>query len=134
MIINMSRIAFICVSKLQKAKSLRVQYVASVPYAFHADPTYLAQEEAGEDNKMEPDWATLAITPGGTAPAGMTSNLIDPVSRAWNVQLTIGITLIPALLLVVLRIYARLVLARSLWIDDCTSFLDVKSPFVYVGS
>lgn len=70
---------------------------------------------------MEPDWATLSTTPGAMAPAGMTSNLINPESRAWNVELTIGITLIPAILLVGLRLYARLGLARSLGIDDCTS-------------
>ncbi|KAJ8125013.1 hypothetical protein O1611_g8628 [Lasiodiplodia mahajangana] len=65
------------------------------------------------------DYATLATTPGAMAPPGMTSNLIDPESRAWNVELTIGITLLPAILLVVLRVYARLRLARSMGVDDC---------------
>lgn len=70
---------------------------------------------------MEPDRATLAITPAAMAPAGMTSNLIDPESRAWNVEFTIGITFLPAIVLVALRIYARLGLARSLGVDDCMS-------------
>ncbi|KAI3325463.1 hypothetical protein HD806DRAFT_552739 [Xylariaceae sp. AK1471] len=67
---------------------------------------------------MEPDWAHLAVTPAAMAPPGMTSNFINPESRAWNVELTIGITLIPAIILVALRIYARLGLARSLGVDD----------------
>ena len=70
---------------------------------------------------MEPDLATLATTPSGMAPAGMVSNFVNPKSRAWNVQVTIGVTLLPAIVLVVLRIYARIGLARRLWIDDCTS-------------
>lgn len=73
---------------------------------------------------MEPDWATLAVTPGAPAPAGMVSNLTDPESRAWHVEFTIGMTLAPAILLVVLRIYARLRLARNLGVDDCMSGLE----------
>ncbi|GAW13346.1 hypothetical protein ANO14919_027290 [Xylariales sp. No.14919] len=64
------------------------------------------------------DRATLAVTPAAMAPAGMTSNLVNPVSRSWHVELTIGITLAPAIFLVALRIYARLGLARNLGIDD----------------
>lgn len=80
-----------------------------------------------ENSKVEPDWATLAVTPGATAPAGMVSNLTDPESRAWHVEYTIGFTLAPAILLVGLRVYARLRLARSLGVDDCTSDLECAS-------
>ncbi|KAI1148152.1 hypothetical protein F4825DRAFT_434960 [Nemania diffusa] len=82
---------------------------------------------------MEPDWATLSTTPGAMAPAGMTSNLINPESRAWNVELTIGITLIPAILLVGLRLYARLGLARSLGIDDYVCVLAAATTIVFNG-
>ncbi|KAI1174756.1 hypothetical protein F4777DRAFT_579648 [Nemania sp. FL0916] len=82
---------------------------------------------------MEPDLATLAATPSGMAPEGMVSNFVDPVSRAWNVQVTIGITLLPAILLVVLRIYARLGLARSLWVDDYVCILAAASTIVFNG-
>ncbi|KAI1757572.1 hypothetical protein F4782DRAFT_525381 [Xylaria castorea] len=82
---------------------------------------------------MEPDRATLAVTPAGMHPAGMTSNLIDPESRAWNVELTIGITLGPAIFLVALRIYARLGLARSLGVDDYVCGLATASTLVFNG-
>ncbi|KAI0441221.1 hypothetical protein F4803DRAFT_552306 [Xylaria telfairii] len=82
---------------------------------------------------MEPDRATLAITPAAMAPAGMTSNLIDPESRAWNVEFTIGITLLPALVLVALRIYARLGLARSLGVDDYVCGLATAFTIAFNG-
>jgi hypothetical protein len=68
---------------------------------------------------MDMNWAQLASTPAAPAPEGVTSNLVDPESRAWTVALTIGITLPPAIILVALRIYARLGLARKLGFDDC---------------
>ncbi|TRX90694.1 hypothetical protein FHL15_008469 [Xylaria flabelliformis] len=82
---------------------------------------------------MESDWATLAAMPAGKAPAGMNSNLIDPESRAWNVELTIGITLGPAIILVALRIYARLGLARKLGVDDYICGLAAASTVAYNG-
>ncbi|KAI0194264.1 hypothetical protein EV127DRAFT_214725 [Xylaria flabelliformis] len=79
------------------------------------------------------DRATLATMPGGKAPAGMKNNLIDPESRAWNVELTIGITLGPAIFLVALRIYARLGLARKLGVDDYVCGLAAASTIAYNG-
>ncbi|KAI0104648.1 hypothetical protein GGR51DRAFT_224111 [Nemania sp. FL0031] len=79
------------------------------------------------------DYATLATTPGAMAPPGTTSNLINPESRAWNVELTIGITLLPAIILVVLRIYARLRLARSLGVDDYACILAAATTLVFNG-
>lgn len=46
-------------------------------------------------------------------------------------QLASGITLVPALFLVALRIYARLGLARKLGVDDCTFELGARSLCVY---
>ncbi|KAI1111185.1 hypothetical protein F5Y14DRAFT_329118 [Nemania sp. NC0429] len=86
-----------------------------------------------ENSKAEQDWATLADTPMVTAPAGLVSNLIDPESRAWHVEFTIGLTLAPAILLVVLRIYARLRLARSLGIDDYVCLLATATTLVFNG-
>ncbi|KAI0487113.1 hypothetical protein F4859DRAFT_468204 [Xylaria cf. heliscus] len=82
---------------------------------------------------MEPDRATLAATPAGMPPQGMTSNLINPESRAWNVLLTIGITIGPAIILVVLRFYARLRLARSLGVDDYVCGLATASTLTFNG-
>ncbi|KAF2966226.1 hypothetical protein GQX73_g7331 [Xylaria multiplex] len=82
---------------------------------------------------MELDRATLAVTPAAMAPAGMTSNLINPESRAWHVELTIGITLAPALFLVPLRIYARLGLARNLGIDDYICVLAAAFTIAFNG-
>ncbi|KAI0458214.1 hypothetical protein F5B21DRAFT_460215 [Xylaria acuta] len=82
---------------------------------------------------MDPDRATLAVTPGGMPPAGMTSNLIDPESRAWNVELAIGVTLGPAIFLVALRIYARLGLARSLGVDDYVCGLATAFTITFNG-
>ncbi|KAI3320734.1 hypothetical protein HD806DRAFT_538183 [Xylariaceae sp. AK1471] len=70
---------------------------------------------------LDMDPATLAGMPAGEPPPGVTSNLIDPVSRSWQVHLTIGLTIIPAVFLVALRIYAGLKLVRKLELDD---FLD----------
>ncbi|KAI1165983.1 hypothetical protein F5B18DRAFT_115641 [Nemania serpens] len=84
-----------------------------------------------ENSKVEPDWATLAVTPGAAAPAGMVSNLMDPESRAWHVEFTIGITLAPAILLVGLRIYARLRLARSFGVDDYVCLLATATTIVF---
>ncbi|KAI8622904.1 hypothetical protein F5Y19DRAFT_30540 [Xylariaceae sp. FL1651] len=63
----------------------------------------------------------LANTPAATPPDGVSSNLVNPESRSWDVELTIGVTLLPAVILVVLRVYARLGLVRKLGVDD---FLD----------
>ncbi|KAI0537447.1 hypothetical protein GGR58DRAFT_502153 [Xylaria digitata] len=82
---------------------------------------------------MELDRATLAVTPAAMAPAGMTSNLVNPESRAWQVELTIGITLAPALFLVPLRIYARLGLARNLGIDDYVCVLAAAFTIAFNG-
>lgn len=82
---------------------------------------------------MKPDPATLAITPAKPAPPGITSNLINSESRAWNVELAVGITLAPALLLVALRIYARLGLARKLGIDDYICVFATATTIVFNG-
>ncbi|KAI8947537.1 hypothetical protein F4801DRAFT_582266 [Xylaria longipes] len=82
---------------------------------------------------MEQDRATLAVTPAGMPPPGMTSNLIDPESRAWNVTITIGLTLGPAIVLVALRIYARLGLARSLGVDDYVCGLATALTITFNG-
>ncbi|KAI1810611.1 hypothetical protein GGS20DRAFT_167985 [Poronia punctata] len=75
----------------------------------------------------------LAVTPAASPPAGLTSNLVDPESRAWHVVLTIGITLVPALILVALRIYARLGLARRLGADDYACFLATAFTITFNG-
>ncbi|GAP84974.2 putative integral membrane protein [Rosellinia necatrix] len=82
---------------------------------------------------MKMDWETLATTPARMAPPGVTSDLIHPASRSWNVQLTIGITLAPAILLVALRIYARLRLARSLGADDYVCLFATITTIVFNG-
>lgn len=71
----------------------------------------------GTHSDMDP--ATLAGMPAGEPPPGVISNLISPVSRSWQVHLTIGLTIIPAVFLVALRIYAGLKLVRNLKLEDC---------------
>ncbi|KAI1333325.1 hypothetical protein F5Y16DRAFT_10026 [Xylariaceae sp. FL0255] len=70
-------------------------------------------------------------TPAAMPPEGQTSNLVDPVSIAWEVSFTIGITLGPAIILVAMRVYARLGLARRLGIDDwlCVASILVAIAF-----
>ncbi|KAI0401469.1 hypothetical protein F4802DRAFT_580369 [Xylaria palmicola] len=82
---------------------------------------------------MLPDRATLSVTPAGMPPAGITPNLINPESRSWQVELTIGVTIAPAILLVILRLYARIRLSRNVGIDDYFCILATASSITYNG-
>ncbi|KAI0160210.1 hypothetical protein GGR57DRAFT_499624 [Xylariaceae sp. FL1272] len=62
--------------------------------------------------------ADLINVPAAQPPDGEVSNLIDPESRSWKVRVTMGTSLGPAIILTLLRIYARIGLSRAMGIDD----------------
>lgn len=75
------------------------------------------------DDRYELPWWERGNLSAIPAPSGLTSNFIDPPSKAWLDIVTQSVCLTVATLLVAVRMYTKVkVLKKSGW-DDYTSFL-----------
>ena len=70
----------------------------------------------------------LKQIPAGTPPPGQVSNLIDPSSRAYVLLITSSVFLSLGLVAFFIRLYAKFLIRRGAWWDDCKSqFRNVHS-------
>lgn len=61
----------------------------------------------------------MDTTPVREPPEGQVSNLVDPVSRAYQLEIVIGVMTALVTISMLLRIYCRLKIAPASGADDC---------------
>lgn len=66
-----------------------------------------------------PDMQALLLGPGLKPPAGVLPNFLDPYSYKDYVVLTLVLCLAVSTLLVVIRMYARSMIAKNFGLEDC---------------
>lgn len=71
-------------------------------------------------SKLDPEM--LMHIPVHPPPPGVTSNFIDPLSRAYQTRIAIGVMLALMVPLLFLRLYTRLRVTKTFGLDDCMSF------------
>ncbi|PHH63900.1 hypothetical protein CDD81_5348 [Ophiocordyceps australis] len=81
----------------------------------------------------QPNALSPSQIPTQPAPPGITSNLIDPVSIAPAVRITIGVLLGLMLVNVVARFYTRAFIIRSIGADDYFCAVAVASVITFCG-
>lgn len=62
---------------------------------------------------------TLDKIPASSAPAGQTSNLVDPVSSAYKITIINAVCCVIVFFFVGLRLFTRVHVVRSVGYDDC---------------
>ena len=72
----------------------------------------------------------LLNAPAGTPPAGVLSNFDDPSNMSGKVIFTITFCMAVATLAVTMRMYAKLILVRSLAYEDCECLNDLATQFM----
>lgn len=61
----------------------------------------------------------MDVTPVRPPPEGVESNMDDPESKAWQMEIIVGVMISIVVISMLLRTYCRLKISRKFGIEDC---------------